>query len=62
MVKQIKTISDFGSDDLTQPLRGEYEEAQALLDLQPAITQRFLESQGRQLAESILQNQSQEDN
>jgi hypothetical protein len=41
------------------PLRGEYEEAQALFQRQPALTQRFLEAQGRMLADAIMQNQSQ---
>jgi hypothetical protein len=52
-------VKDNLSDTLGQPLREEYETIQALFDLQPALTQHFLESQGRQLAESILKNQSQ---
>ena len=48
-----------GVDSSTQPLRNEYEEAQAFFDLQPAVIQRFLEAQGRQLADAIVQNQSQ---
>ncbi len=59
MTKEKFKTNDVGFDNPTQPLRGEYEEAQALFDLQPAITQRFFEAQGRQLAETILQNQSQ---
>ena len=59
MAKEKFKTNNVGFDNPTQSLRGEYEEAQALFDLQPAITQHFFEAQGRQLAETILQNQSQ---
>jgi hypothetical protein len=52
-------VKEHLSDTSIQPLRGEYEAIQALFDLQPALAQHFLEAQGRQLAESILKNQSQ---
>ena len=40
-------------------LRQEYERQEALFDAQPAIVQRFLEQQARQLGESIIQNLAQ---
>jgi hypothetical protein len=45
--------------DTSQSLREEYKAVQMLFELQPALTQRFLEAQGRQLAEAVLKNQSQ---
>jgi hypothetical protein len=59
MAKEKIKVSIRGLDNPIQPLCGEYEAVQALFDLQPALTQRFLEAQGRQLADFILQNQSQ---
>jgi hypothetical protein len=41
------------------PLREEFDAHQALFECQPAMVQRFLEAQGRQLAEAMLQNPSQ---
>ncbi|MFZ6028471.1 MAG: hypothetical protein ACOYYS_12215 [Chloroflexota bacterium] len=40
-------------------LRQEYETQQALFDAQPALVQRFLEAQARQLADAITQHASQ---
>ncbi len=59
MAKEKTKTGDWGWANPIQPLRGEYEEAQALFDHQPAITQRFLEAQARQITNAILQNQSQ---
>jgi hypothetical protein len=59
MEKEKLQTSNLGLGNPIHPLQGEYEEAQALFNLQPALTQRFLESQGRQLADFILQNKSQ---
>ncbi len=59
MAKEKPNTTDFGWANPIQPLRGEFEQAQALFDHQPAMTQHFLEAQGRQIADAILQNQSQ---
>lgn len=60
MEKENLQTSNFGvGNPVIQPLRGEYDEAWALFNLQLPLTQRYLESQGRQLADFILQNQSQ---
>jgi hypothetical protein len=40
-------------------LRQEYEQAAQLLRVQPALTQRFIEAQARQMAEAIVQRVSQ---
>jgi hypothetical protein len=50
---------DRGVNYPIQSLHIGYETAQAWFDLQPALTQHFFEAQARQLAEAILQNQSQ---
>ena len=38
-------------------LRQEYETQQALLNAQPALTQRFLEAQARKLADALTQRE-----
>ncbi len=45
--------------DPNSPLTLEYQAAQRLFDVQPALVQRFLEAQARQLADAILHNQLQ---
>ncbi|HLE53397.1 MAG TPA: hypothetical protein VI755_15130 [Anaerolineales bacterium] len=54
MDKQLKINSDT-ADAATSHLRQEYEAQQALARAQPAIVQRFLETQARPLAEAVLQ-------
>ncbi len=44
-------------EDPGSHLRQEYEAAQALFDAQPAIVQRFLEAQARQLAQALTQRE-----
>jgi hypothetical protein len=51
--------SNWDSENPNQALRNDYESVQALFNIQTPITQRFLETQSRQLAESILKNLSQ---
>jgi hypothetical protein len=53
------------SDNLTSPkthmadmLSEEFERQQAMLEAQPNIVQRFLEAQGKQIAEALLDNNS----
>jgi hypothetical protein len=48
-----------GVDLVASHLRDEYEQQQALMDAQPAITQRFLEQQARQVGEAIVQGLAQ---
>ena len=43
-----------GGTNLTDRLTEEYERQQSLFSAQPAIVQRFLETQGKQIAESIM--------
>ncbi len=43
-----------GGTNLTDRLAEEYEHQQSLFSAQPAIVQRFLETQGKQIAESIM--------
>ena len=43
-----------GAPNLTDRLTEEYERQQSLFSAQPAIVQRFLETQGKQIAESIM--------
>jgi hypothetical protein len=43
----------------TSHLRAEYERWQELLDAQPAVVQRFLETQARGVADAVIQRQSQ---
>lgn len=59
MVKEKPKTRDWGWTDPIQPLREEFEQAQALFNHQPAMTQRFLEAQGHQIADAILRDQSQ---
>ncbi len=59
MAKEILRPGDWEWANSIQPLRGEFEQAQALFEHQPAIAQRFLDAQGRQIADAILQNQTQ---
>ena len=54
MDKQLKINSDT-ADAAKSQLRQEYEAQQALMRAQPAIVQRFLETQARPLAEAVLQ-------
>jgi hypothetical protein len=51
----LETNSKFLSDRLSE----EYQRQQALLSAQPAIVQRFLEAQGKQIAEAIVEGASQ---
>lgn len=59
MAKERSKTSNWGWTNPNQLLRGEFEQAQALFDYQPAMIQHFLEMQGRQIADAILQNQTQ---
>jgi hypothetical protein len=59
MTKEKLTPYSRGSGLPLQSLQEEYEQAQALFDLQTPIIQRFLEAQGRQLSENLLQNKPQ---
>jgi hypothetical protein len=59
MTREKPKTGDWGWANPIQPLREAFEQAQALFDHQPAMTQHFLEAQGRQIADAILQNQSQ---
>jgi hypothetical protein len=59
MAKENTVMANAGLETQNQPLYGEYKAAQDLFELQPVMIQRFLEAQGRQLADAILQNQSQ---
>jgi hypothetical protein len=52
-------ISSSPSIDPVSHLRQEYQTQQALFDAQPALVQRFLEAQARQLADAITQHASQ---
>lgn len=54
MDKQLKINSD-STDAARSQLRQEYDAQQALARAQPAIIQRFLETQARPLAEAVLQ-------
>ena len=47
-------MSETNPKFLSDRLSEEYERQQALLAAQPAIIQRFLEAQGKQIAEAIL--------
>jgi len=49
---------NYSSNVSTMPLSEEYEAQQHLFEAQPALTQRFLEAQGKQLADAIVHNQS----
>ena len=44
---------------ILERLKEEYERQQALFSAQPAIIQRFLEAQGKQIAEAIVDGESQ---
>ncbi len=48
-----------GVDVVASHLLDEYEQQQALMNAQPAITQRFLEGQARQVGEAIIQGLAQ---
>jgi len=55
-----KSMQSFlADDDSTSQIRKEYEAHQALFNAQPAIGQRFLETQARALAEVILERHAQ---
>ena len=44
---------------MTSHLRQEYDQAGALMNAQPPLTQRFIEAQARQLADAIVQRAQQ---
>src|SRR5690242_5917797 len=44
---------------VSETVKEEYEGYQKLFDVQPALVQRFIEAQARQLADAIVHNQSQ---
>ncbi|MBV5323264.1 hypothetical protein JZU51_00565 [bacterium] len=44
---------------VTERLTEDYERQQALFSAQPAIVQRFLETQGKQIAEAVVEGDSQ---
>jgi hypothetical protein len=50
------TVNASSSGNPGDELRQEYERRQALFEAQPAIIQRFLEAQGRQLADAFIEH------
>jgi hypothetical protein len=58
--KNSRTVIPILDDnDSTSQIKQEYEACQALVNAQPAIVQRFLEAQARELADVILERRSQ---